>query len=69
MEGKPVVVSDDNSALVPKDYPSQKMTKWVKDILMIQQGGPKDYNKKAFTSVTATIFNPVQAKMVLDHLA
>ena len=40
----------------------------VKDILMIQQDGPEDYNKSTLTGFAANIFNSVQAKMVLDHI-
>ena len=58
MGGKPLVVPGKNRAHAPKDYP-QKLTKWVKDILTIQQAGPKDYNRNTFTSFAAMIFHSV----------
>ena len=42
MNGKHFVVPSKNSA--QKDYPKES-SQWVKDILTIQQVGPKDYNK------------------------
>ena len=40
-----------------------------KNIPMIKFAGPKDLNKGTFTGFAAGIFNPVQAKMVNDHVA
>ena len=36
---------------------------------MIQHASTRDYDKNTFTSFATKIFNPVQAKMVLDHIA
>ena len=68
MDGTPVVVPGKNSAHTPRDY-SKESTEWVKDILMIQLAGLKDYIKKTFTDFAAKIINSVHAKIVLDHIA
>ena len=39
------------------------------DIQIIQQAGPKDYNKNTLSSFAAKIFNTMQTKIVLDHKA
>ena len=47
MDGKPVVAHGKNSGHAPKDYPNES-AEWVTDIVMIQQAGPKEYNKSTF---------------------
>ena len=37
--------------------------------MMIQQAAQKDYNENIFTGFATKIFNPVQAKVKLDHIA
>ena len=48
MDGKAVVILGKNGALKPKDYLKESMER-VEYIPMLQQAGPKDYNKNTFT--------------------